>query len=190
MGSTTLFKAVFINPEQVVRFFLCKRLNTKLDHLSLNNLIAQGTAVEQVCAQKLLGVLIIVDQSLNFNEHVEQLCKKLSHRIAVLRKIQQYFPIGERILYYNAMIKQTMFYGSTVWNSCSTENINKVFKLQKQVNVARVILEVDTRANLNSVHLFKKPDQIPFYDEAKINKCILVSKCFSGNFLSYFNDIL
>ena len=26
MGSTTLFQAVFINPEQVVRFLLCTRL--------------------------------------------------------------------------------------------------------------------------------------------------------------------
>ena len=44
-----------------------KRLNTTLDHLSLN-LIVQGTAVEQVGAQKPLGV--ILDQSLNFNKHV------------------------------------------------------------------------------------------------------------------------
>ena len=148
-----------------------KRLNAKLDHLSIN-LIAQGTAVEQVGAQKLLGV--ILDQSLNFNEHVKQLCKKLSQRIAVLRKIRRYLPIGERILYFNTMIKQTMLYGLTVWTSCATENINKVFKLQKRA--ARVILEADTRAN--SVDLFKKLDWIPFYDEAKINKCILVCKCF------------
>ena len=115
-----------------------------------------STAVEQVGVQKLLGVLVIVDQSLNFNEHVEQLCKKLFHRIAVLRKIRRYLPIGEHILYYNAMMKQTMLYGSTVWTSCSTENINKVFKLQKRT--ARVILEADTRVNLNIVDLFKKLD--------------------------------
>ena len=115
-----------------------------------------STAVEQVGVQKLLGVLVIVDQSLNFNEHVEQLCKKLFHRIAVLRKIRRYLPIGEHILYYNAMMKQTMLFGSTVWTSCSTENINKVFKLQ--MRTARVILEADTRVNLNIVDLFKKLD--------------------------------
>ena len=41
-----------------------------------------GTAVDQVGAQKLLGVTL--DQFPNFNEHVDQLCKKLSQRIAVL----------------------------------------------------------------------------------------------------------
>ena len=91
-----------------------KRLNTKLDHLPLKHTV-QGAAVEQVGAQKLLGV--ILDQSLNFNEHVEQLCK-LSQKIVVLRKSRRYLPIGECILYYNAIIKQTLPDGSTVWTSC------------------------------------------------------------------------
>ena len=52
-----------------------KRFNIKLDHLSVK-LVVQGTAVKQVAAQKLLGV--ILNPSLNFNEKVEQICKKLS----------------------------------------------------------------------------------------------------------------
>ena len=51
-----------------------------------------------------------------------------------------------------------------------------------------MILGADTRAN--SVDLFKKLDWIPFYDEAKINKCILLSKCLSGDRPSYLNSIL
>ena len=49
------------------------------------------------------------------------------------------------------MIKQTMLGASTVWTSCSVENMQKVFKLQKLA--ARVILGADTKAN--SVQLFK-----------------------------------
>ena len=65
-----------------------KRFDTTLDHISLK-LTAQGTAVELVGAQKLLGVM--VDQSLNFNEHMEPLCKKVPQRFAVLRKIFTYW---------------------------------------------------------------------------------------------------
>ena len=43
------------------------------------------------------------------------------------------------------MIKQTMMYGSSVWVSTSVVNLNKVFRLQKRA--ARVILNVDTKAN-------------------------------------------
>ena len=160
-----------------------KRLNKKLSSLSLQ-LTMQGTMVDQVNNQKLLGVTL--DQSLNFDEHIQQLCKKLSQRIAVLRKIRKYLPIGERILYYNAMIKQTMMYGSIVWSSCSIENVNKVFKLQKRA--ARVILAADTRTN--SVDLFKKLNWIPFYDEVKINKCTLVFKRFLGDCPPYLTNIL
>ena len=88
-----------------IGLFTSKRL---LDHLPRKHTV-QGAAVEQVGAQKLLGV--ILDQSLNFNEHVEQLCKKPSQKIVVLRKSRQYLPIGECILYYNALIKQTMLMG-------------------------------------------------------------------------------
>ena len=108
-------KMVIDNRKTKCLMITSKRLNTKLDHLSLKHTV-QGAAVEQVGAQKLLGV--ILDQSLDFNEHVEQLCKKLSQKIVVLRKIRRYLLIGECILYYNAMIKQTMLYGSTVWTSC------------------------------------------------------------------------
>jgi hypothetical protein len=61
-------------------------------------------------------------------------CKKKSGRssIAVLRKIRRYLPIGEHILYYNAMIRQIMLYGSIIWTLCSSENVNKVLKLQKR----------------------------------------------------------
>ena len=41
--------------------------------------------LEQVTSQKLLGVLI--DDKLNFDDHIEELCKTISQRIAVLKKI-------------------------------------------------------------------------------------------------------
>ena len=40
--------------------------------------------LEQVESHKLLGV--IIDTQLNFNEHIDNLWKKLTQRIAVLKK--------------------------------------------------------------------------------------------------------
>ena len=80
--------------------------------------------LEQVQSHKLLGV--IIDTRLNFNEHIDNLCKKLTQRIAVLKKIRRHLPLDQGILYYNAMIKHTMMYGSSVWGSTSVDNlINK-----------------------------------------------------------------
>lgn len=106
--------------------------------------------IEQVDSQKLLGVTI--DKHLSFDVHVEELCVKLlwSHRIAVLRKIRRFIPIEQRILYYNAMIKQVMLYGSSIWSNCSADNLTRILKLQKRA--ARVILGVDNNQRRSNIY--------------------------------------
>ena len=126
-----------------------KRLTNEIVDSSLN-LHLGNSNIEQVDSQKLLR--LIIDRHLSFDIQVEELCKNLSQRIALLRKIIRFFFTEQRILYYNAMIKQLMLYGSTVWSNCSSDNIMRVFKLQKRA--ARVFLEADTRSN--SVKLFKE----------------------------------
>ena len=69
---------------------------------------------------------------------VEQLCKKLTKRIGLLRSITQYFPLNERILFYNTTIKPIFLYCGAIWSSTSKCNIRRIFRLQKRV--ARVIL--------------------------------------------------
>ena len=104
-----------------------KRLVKKMEHSTLQ-LHLKSSELNQVHSHKLLGVTI--DSQLSFDQHVDGLCKKLAQRVAVLRKIRRSLPLDQRKLYYNAMIKQTMLYASTVWTSCSVENIQKVFRLQ------------------------------------------------------------
>ena len=67
-----------------------KRMPCKLDNSSLE-LKLVNSDIEQVDSQKLLGVTI--EKHLSFDAHVEELCKKLSQRIAVLRKIRRFIPI-------------------------------------------------------------------------------------------------
>ena len=104
----------------------------------------------------------------------------------MLRKIRRFLPLDQRKLYYNAMIKRTMLYASTVWTTCSVENMQKVFKLQKRA--ARVIVGADTKAN--SVQLFRKLDWVPFFHAAKVNKLSMVYKRLSGDCLSYMSQML
>ena len=160
-----------------------KRLDKKLAsldlHIELNN-----TIIEQVDVFSFLGLKI--DTRLTFDEHVDALCNKLSQRIGVLRNIKVFLPLEQRILYYNAMIKQPMMYGSTVWSACSRENLETVLRLQKRA--ARVILEADMRAN--SVVLFKKLKWLPFFCEVKIQMCVLVHKRLYGECLAYIKETL
>jgi hypothetical protein len=120
-----------------------KRLRSRLDNSTLD-LQLNGTTIGQVTSKKLLGVRPTLDEELSFREHVEKLCKKLSKKIGLLKKIRLYLPLQERKLYYNAIVKPTIMYGSLVWTSCSTGDLKRFFRLQKRA--ARVILQVDTRS--------------------------------------------
>ena len=78
-----------------------KHIPCKIDNCSLEPKLVNSD-IEQVHSQKLLGVT--TDKHFSFDVHIEELCKKLSQRIAVLRKIRRFIPIEQHILYYNAMI--------------------------------------------------------------------------------------
>ena len=108
----------------------------------------------------------IIDEEMSFNEHVDKLSTKLAQKIRVLRKIRRCLPIRERKLYYNAMINPNLMYGGTIWSSCSSEKLKKIFRLQKRA--ARIILNGNKTAR--SVDLLSKHGWMPFYDEIKINK--------------------
>ena len=138
----------------------------KVEHSALH-LHFKSSELNQVHSHKLLGVTIV--SQVSFDQHVDGLCKKLAQRFAVLRKIRRLLPLDQRKVYYNVMIKQTMLYASTVWTSCSVENIRKVFRRQKRA--ARVILGADTKAK--SVKLFKQLGWVPFYHEARIKRMSL-----------------
>ena len=53
-----------------------------------------------------------LDSHLNFTEHIDDICKKVSRQIAVLKKVTRNLPLAERKLYFNALIKPIMSYGS------------------------------------------------------------------------------
>ena len=57
-----------------------------------------GKQLSNVDCATLLGVEI--DSKLSFNEHIEEVCKKLASRIAILRKIRACLPLKKRLHFY------------------------------------------------------------------------------------------
>ena len=89
-----------------------KRRHKKMSSTSLT-VHVNSVELEQVQSHELLGV--IIDTQLNFNEHIDNLCKKLTQRIAVLKKYQISFTFRSRNSLLQCHDKETMMYGSSVW---------------------------------------------------------------------------
>ena len=114
-----------------------KRLLSKVNEEM--TLTIKGTELELVPSAKLLGLEI--DSELSFTSHVEKLCKKLSQRIGVLKKIRSCLPTKQRLLYYNTMIRSVLHYVSSIWTSCDKDNlVVVVMAVEVTVEVAVVMV--------------------------------------------------
>ena len=159
-----------------------KRLSTKIN----NNLeiTCNGSFLANVLNVKLLGLEI--DEELSFSEHITTVCKKAAQRIGLLKKIMNYLPLKQRLLYYNALIRPVINYDSVLWTNCDKESLGRVLKLQKRA--ARVILKAPPLTP--SVTLLNRLKWLPFYKDALISKCIIVYKRLHGDVPAYLNNLL
>ena len=138
------------------------------------DVFVNGKQLSNVDCATLLGVEI--DSKLSFNEHIEKVCKKLASRVAILRKIRACLPLKQRLQFYNSIIRPVMSYANVVWANCDKESVYRVLRLQKRA--ARVISYTDRTTP--SVALFNKLGWIPFYEQHKIDKCIIMYKRING----------
>jgi len=119
------------------------------------------------------AILASYNRPQDFNSHIEELTKKLSKRIGLLRHISKYLKRRhQREVYYNTVLKPIFLYGASTWSFTSKENLNSILKLQKRA--ARIITSADKRAS--SFHLFIKLNWIPFHQNVFINRCALIHR--------------
>ena len=123
---------------------------------------------------------------MTFQSHVDKLCKKLSQRIGILKKIRHCLQIKHRVLFYNAIIRPVMDYVSVIWSNCDKHCLDRVLKLQKRA--ARIVIGADSYAP--SVQLFNILKWIPFFENAKLAKCCILYKRLQGCVPSYLTNLL
>ena len=112
------------------------------------NLQADNTNIQNVNAQKLLG--LYVDKQLSWSDHIDHLCSVISSKISLLKQLAEYIPTGAQKLFYQGFILPLIDYGSITWGSTSKANVERLTKLQK--SAARIILK--TNIITPSFHMF------------------------------------
>ena len=84
---------------------------------------------------KYLG--IDIDSKLNWNNHIGRLCRTISPKIGLLRRLRQIVPTACLSKYYMASVKSHIDYCLTVWGFTSNKNLNRLQKFQHRA--ARII---------------------------------------------------
>ena len=98
-------------------------------------------SIENASKQKLLGIYI--DENLNWSAHIDYLCSNVSSKISLLRQLSQYVHQHVQKLFFQSYILPLIVYGSVIWGSTSSSNLERLLKLQKRA--ARIIFKADFR---------------------------------------------
>ena len=80
---------------------------------------------------QLLGVSI--DRNLNFNVHVKETVRKVSHRLQVLKCYKHFIPTHAKKRLYLAYFLPHLSYCSTVWFHCGKRNADIIEKLDGSI---------------------------------------------------------
>ena len=165
----------------------CMAIGTSQKLLTLQpNALAidvNGNALEHIDCEKLLGVHI--DLSLQFNKHVDHVCRSVTSKIALLRRIKRYLPLSYRKLYYNAYILPCIDYCLTIWGNAARTHMERIHKLQKCA--ARVI--VDAPPDAPSLPLFSELGWLTVFERVEFNKGILLYKALRNMCPEYITDM-
>jgi len=84
--------------------------------------------IGKVTCVKFLGVLI--DCNLNFNEHVDMVCGRVSRAIGAVRRIRCYITDNVLTTLYYSLIYSHLTYGILSWGNSSEGNINRIERLR------------------------------------------------------------
>ena len=90
--------------------------------LSLN-----GAVLEKVCSYKYLG--FILDDQLNFNKHIAEIAKLVSHKLYLLSRIRKYITQFACITIFKSMVLSLIEYGDIVYGGTSQNNLDKLDRL-------------------------------------------------------------
>ena len=90
----------------------------------------QGSEIESTEKLNILGVTI--DSKLNFNHHINNMCKKASQRIGVLMRLKNLIPTEAKLQLYKAAILPYLTYCHLTWHSCKASDRRKLEAYKKE----------------------------------------------------------
>lgn len=122
-----------------------------------------GEEIEKVIMFKYLG--IILDNKLDFKEHLEYIKKKIGKTIGYLRRLSGKLSSWSRMMIYNVIIKPHFEYCSTILYQTPINERNQLQKLQNKA--MRCILRCRRETHIN--------DMLQTLNIVSINQSILIN---------------
>ena len=129
--------------EQITKWFQANKLSLNVEKIffivlggnkkyckDLCKVIINETEITQVTSVKFLGVL--VDEKINWKEHINLVCNKMARSLGVIRKISGLVNQDCLLTLYFSLIYPHLTYCNIVWASTYDTYLHSIYLLQKK----------------------------------------------------------
>ena len=140
------------------------------------NLCMNNIPLKQVQCTQFLGVYI--DCNLNWNMHINTLCKRLSRSVGILNRLRNIVPTKILFTLYNTLFLSHVNYCNAVWGNTYQTKLQPILTLQKRA--IRICTNSSFRAH--SKPLFLSLNCLNIYQLNKFNILVFLYK-FKMNLL-------
>ena len=126
---------------------------------------------------------LVIDDKLNFSQHIKQVCTKLSKTVGIFYRLRYYVPSNVLKKMYYSLAYPYFIYGSMLWGGSVASHLRPLELLQKKL--IRIITGSEYLAHTNP--LFASTKILKITD---IHKFIILQHMYkSSNFLLHRSDI-
>ena len=154
----------------------CEVLHVSLSNLLPTNYFLYNKQLRSVTQAKYLGVLL--DSKLNFNKHIEMICKKANSVLALLKRNLYHCNSQVRSQAYTLYVRPILEYASTVWAPYTRCNIDKVESVQRRA--ARfVVSNYDYTSSVTGI--LNDLNWCSLDERRKINRLVMFYKILQGS---------
>ena len=147
------------------------------------NVRVDDTPIKRVQHTKSLG--LIIDDNLQWKNHINTICKKISSGIGALKRVRRFICKDTAEKVYSSLIDPYFNYCSPVWDGLGSQLSSKLQKLQNRA--ARVIAERSYETP--SSKLLQELNWNKLNINRKKHKAILMYKTLNGNMPHYLQEI-
>ncbi len=146
-------------------------------------IIINNQQIENVSNCKYLGVNI--DQALNWSSHINTVCKMISSKIGVLRRLSNVLPSHILNTVYNSIVKPHFDYCVSVWGYYNVTDIDQLQKLQNRA--ARIVSGVFD-FNISSDDLICNLKWLRVKELRDLQTLSIMYKCQQNKAPNYLSD--
>ena len=145
------------------------------------NIYINNVQVNETKCTKYLGLFI--DNNLSWDMQCDKLCRHISGKIAVLRRIRSFIKPSIMKSIYDRTVQPVIDYGCSVWYNTTCKNLEKL-----QNYAARIISGNFDYINVRSIPLIRSLKWMTISERCEYFTAMLMFKAINGLVPNYLSD--